>query len=120
MAVLIAINQGNIGNLFLNGSVALFSYSTYIAAVMQLIALPFISLFQIGNVLTCGNFTLVLLWIITGFLVYYIKNMSREVNQFIMHFSKYSVFYFTLHHVRTCGQQFTQDNTFYVNPDSSL
>ncbi|KAG6409862.1 hypothetical protein SASPL_127904 [Salvia splendens] len=37
---------------------------------------------RIGNVLTCGNFTLVLLWIITGFLVYYIKNMSREIQVF--------------------------------------
>ncbi|KAL1552825.1 DnaJ protein erdj2a [Salvia divinorum] len=37
---------------------------------------------RIANVLTCGNFTLVLLWVITGFLVYYIKNMSREIQVF--------------------------------------
>ncbi|KAL0400683.1 UNVERIFIED_CONTAM: DnaJ protein ERDJ2A [Sesamum latifolium] len=37
---------------------------------------------RITNVTTCGNFTLVLLWVIMGFLVYYIKNMSREIQVF--------------------------------------
>ncbi|KAL0321477.1 UNVERIFIED_CONTAM: DnaJ protein ERDJ2A [Sesamum calycinum] len=37
---------------------------------------------RIANVTTCGNFTLVLLWVIMGFLVYYIKNMSREIQVF--------------------------------------
>ncbi|KAL3646400.1 DnaJ protein erdj2a [Castilleja foliolosa] len=36
----------------------------------------------IANVTTCGNFSLVLLWVIVGFLVYYIKNMSREIQVF--------------------------------------
>lgn len=37
---------------------------------------------RIANVSTCGNLTLVLLWVIMGFLVYYIKNMSREIQVF--------------------------------------
>ncbi|KAL3630652.1 DnaJ protein erdj2a [Castilleja foliolosa] len=37
---------------------------------------------RIANVTTCGNFSLVLLWVIVGFLVYYIKNMSREIQVF--------------------------------------
>lgn len=37
---------------------------------------------RIANVSTCGNFTLVLLWIIVGILIYYIKNISREVQVF--------------------------------------
>ncbi|KAL8544114.1 hypothetical protein ACS0TY_004595 [Phlomoides rotata] len=41
---------------------------------------------RVGNISTCGNFTLVLLWVIVGILVYYIKNMSRE-NQVFEPFS---------------------------------
>ncbi|KAL7107032.1 hypothetical protein ACP275_06G028400 [Erythranthe tilingii] len=41
---------------------------------------------RVANVSTCGNFTLVLLWVITGFLVHYVKNMSRE-NQVFEPFS---------------------------------
>ncbi|GER51048.1 DnaJ / Sec63 Brl domains-containing protein [Striga asiatica] len=37
---------------------------------------------RIANVSTCGNFTLVLLWVIVVFLVYYIKNMSNEIQVF--------------------------------------
>ncbi|CAA0812944.1 DnaJ protein ERDJ2A [Striga hermonthica] len=37
---------------------------------------------RITNVSTCGNFTLVLLWVIVVFLVYYIKNMSNEIQVF--------------------------------------
>ncbi|GMH28109.1 hypothetical protein Nepgr_029952 [Nepenthes gracilis] len=37
---------------------------------------------KIYNVSTCGNMTLVLLWVIMAFLVYYIKNMSREIQVF--------------------------------------
>ncbi|KAK4489600.1 hypothetical protein RD792_005412 [Penstemon davidsonii] len=37
---------------------------------------------RVANVSTCGNFSLVLLWVIVGILVYYIKNMSREVQVF--------------------------------------
>ncbi|GFP81023.1 Dnaj protein erdj2a [Phtheirospermum japonicum] len=37
---------------------------------------------RIANVTTCGNFSLVLLWVIVGFLVYYVKNMSREIQVF--------------------------------------
>ncbi|KAK9724681.1 hypothetical protein RND81_05G091900 [Saponaria officinalis] len=41
------------------------------------------SLFKrISNFSTCSNLTLVLLWVIMGFLVYYIKNMSRELEVF--------------------------------------
>ncbi|KAJ8442050.1 hypothetical protein Cgig2_007888 [Carnegiea gigantea] len=41
------------------------------------------SLFKrISNFSTCGNLTLVLLWVIMAFLVYYIKNMSREIQVF--------------------------------------
>ncbi|KAL6541556.1 DnaJ protein erdj2a [Orobanche gracilis] len=42
---------------------------------------------RIANVSTCGNFTLVLLWIVLGILVYYIKNMSRERIQVFEPFS---------------------------------
>lgn len=37
---------------------------------------------KISNFSTCGNFTLVLLWVAMIFLVYYIKNMSREIQVF--------------------------------------
>ncbi|KAK6155634.1 hypothetical protein DH2020_009882 [Rehmannia glutinosa] len=37
---------------------------------------------RIANVSTCGNLTLVLLWVIVGILVYSIKNMSREIQVF--------------------------------------
>ncbi|XP_051143502.1 dnaJ protein ERDJ2A-like [Andrographis paniculata] len=37
---------------------------------------------RITNVTTCGNLTLVLLWIITGFLVVYVKNMNQEIQAF--------------------------------------
>ncbi|GAB4858325.1 DnaJ protein erdj2a [Ancistrocladus abbreviatus] len=37
---------------------------------------------KISNFSTCGNLTLVLLWVIMAFLVYYIKNMSREIQVF--------------------------------------
>ncbi|KAI3458087.1 hypothetical protein Pfo_014750 [Paulownia fortunei] len=37
---------------------------------------------RIANVSTCGNLSLVLLWVIMGILVYYIKNMSREIQVF--------------------------------------
>ncbi|KMT16159.1 hypothetical protein BVRB_3g053200 [Beta vulgaris subsp. vulgaris] len=41
------------------------------------------SLFKrISNFSTCSNLTLVLLWVIMAFLVYYIKNMSAEVQVF--------------------------------------
>ncbi|KAL9237354.1 hypothetical protein vseg_011913 [Gypsophila vaccaria] len=41
------------------------------------------SLFKrISNFSTCSNLTLVLLWVIMGFLVYYIKNMSSELQVF--------------------------------------
>lgn len=35
---------------------------------------------QISNFSTCSNMTLVLLWVIMTFLVYYIKSISQEVN----------------------------------------
>jgi hypothetical protein len=34
---------------------------------------------QIARVSTCSNLTMVLLWLIMGLLVYYIKLMTREV-----------------------------------------
>ncbi|KAF2312259.1 hypothetical protein GH714_028814 [Hevea brasiliensis] len=37
---------------------------------------------KISNFSTCSNLTLILLWIIMIFLVYYIKNMSREIQVF--------------------------------------
>ncbi|KAH6760562.1 DnaJ / Sec63 Brl domains-containing protein [Perilla frutescens var. frutescens] len=37
---------------------------------------------RIASVSSCGNLTLLLLWVIMGFLVYYIKNMSREIQVF--------------------------------------
>ncbi|KDP22212.1 hypothetical protein JCGZ_26043 [Jatropha curcas] len=37
---------------------------------------------RISNFSTCSNLTLILLWIIMIFLVYYIKNMSREIQVF--------------------------------------
>ncbi|OVA16951.1 DnaJ domain [Macleaya cordata] len=37
---------------------------------------------RISNFSTCSNLTLVLLWIIMGFLVYYIKHISRESQPF--------------------------------------
>lgn len=37
---------------------------------------------KFSNFFTCHNFTLALLWIFMGFLVYYIKNMSREIKVF--------------------------------------
>ncbi|KAK9665386.1 hypothetical protein RND81_14G109200 [Saponaria officinalis] len=41
------------------------------------------SLFKrISNFSTCSNLTLVLFWVIMGFLVYYIKNMSSELQVF--------------------------------------
>lgn len=39
----------------------------------------FSSLLQISTFSTCSNLTLVLLWVVMIFLVYYIKNMSGEV-----------------------------------------
>jgi len=35
---------------------------------------------QISNFSTYSNLTLILLWVVMIVLVYYIKNMSREVN----------------------------------------
>ncbi|KAL2922083.1 DnaJ protein ERDJ2A [Bienertia sinuspersici] len=41
------------------------------------------SLFKrVSNFSTCSNLTLVLLWVIVAFLVYYIKNMSRDIQVF--------------------------------------
>ncbi|KAJ4823716.1 DnaJ protein erdj2a [Turnera subulata] len=37
---------------------------------------------RISNFSTCSNLTLILLWVIMMFLVYYIKNMSREIQVF--------------------------------------
>ncbi|XAR49370.1 hypothetical protein NMG60_11032553 [Bertholletia excelsa] len=37
---------------------------------------------RISNFSTCSNLTLVLLWVIMGVLVYYIKNISREIQVF--------------------------------------
>ncbi|XP_010537134.1 PREDICTED: dnaJ protein ERDJ2A [Tarenaya hassleriana] len=37
---------------------------------------------RISNFSTCSNLTLVLLWVVMIFLIYYIKNMSREVQVF--------------------------------------
>ncbi|CAK7338726.1 unnamed protein product [Dovyalis caffra] len=37
---------------------------------------------KISNFSTCSNLTLILLWVIMIFLVYYIKNMSREIQVF--------------------------------------
>ncbi|KAL1822238.1 hypothetical protein DCAR_0310059 [Daucus carota subsp. sativus] len=37
---------------------------------------------RISNFSTCSNMTLVLLWVVMGVLVYYIKNMSREIQVF--------------------------------------
>ncbi|XP_043724654.1 dnaJ protein ERDJ2-like [Telopea speciosissima] len=37
---------------------------------------------RISSVSTCSNFTLVLLWVIMAFLVYYIKHISREIQVF--------------------------------------
>ncbi|THG01625.1 hypothetical protein TEA_016099 [Camellia sinensis var. sinensis] len=37
---------------------------------------------QISNFATCSNMTLVLLWVIMGVLVYYIKHISREIQVF--------------------------------------
>ncbi|GLT35885.1 hypothetical protein SLA2020_103010 [Shorea laevis] len=37
---------------------------------------------RISNFSTCSNLTLVLLWVVMIFLVYYIKNMSREIQVF--------------------------------------
>ncbi|KAL7214208.1 hypothetical protein ACSBR1_026598 [Camellia fascicularis] len=37
---------------------------------------------QISNFSTCSNMTLVLLWVIMGVLVYYIKHISREIQVF--------------------------------------
>ncbi|XP_058084267.1 dnaJ protein ERDJ2-like [Magnolia sinica] len=37
---------------------------------------------RISNFSTCSNMTLVLLWVIMGFLVYYIKHISHEVQPF--------------------------------------
>lgn len=44
-------------------------------------------LLQFSNFFTCHNFTLALLWIFMGFLVYYIKNMSREVSRYYILFT---------------------------------
>ena len=41
-------------------------------------AFDFISL-QTSNFLTCNNLMIIMLWIFMGILVFYIKNMSREV-----------------------------------------
>ncbi|KAK2983586.1 hypothetical protein RJ640_023120 [Escallonia rubra] len=37
---------------------------------------------RVSNVSTCSNFTLMLLWILMGVLVYYIKHISREIQVF--------------------------------------
>lgn len=54
----------------------------WIASLPIFCILNFVDDVQISNFSTCSNLTLVLLWVIMAFLVYYIKNMSAEVRRF--------------------------------------
>lgn len=69
------------GNLYWRGLVLLFGTVPFCSSCCWFCIDSFgVCILQISNFSTCSNLTLILLWIIMIFLVYYIKNMSREVS----------------------------------------